>query len=90
MIKELFEKQRALMITGLGLIVLFVVLMAASLFDTAEISGVNRWVKPMKFAVSIALYLLTLAIYLYFISGREPAKISLVGARLRRWSAKSF
>ncbi len=74
MIKELFNKQQPLMVTGFGFIVLFVVLMVVSLFDSIEITGVNRWIKPMKFASSIALYLLTLAIYLYFISGRERAK----------------
>lgn len=74
MIKELFNKQRPLMVTGFGFIVLFVVLTAIPLFDSTEITGVNRWIKPMKFASSIAFYLLTLAIYLYFISGCERAK----------------
>jgi hypothetical protein len=74
MIQELFNKQRPLMITGVGFILLFAVLTIISVFDSTEITGVNRWVKPMKFAVSIALYLLTLAIYLYFIDGRERAK----------------
>lgn len=74
MIKELFNKQRPLMITGLGFIALLIVLVIVSLFDSTEITGVNRWVKPMKFASSIAIYLLTLAIYLYFISGHERAK----------------
>ncbi|MCA1626132.1 MAG: hypothetical protein LC768_17725 [Acidobacteria bacterium] len=74
MIKELFNKQRPLMVTGFGFIVLFVALMIISLFDSMEITGVNRWIKPMKFASSIAIYLLTLVIYLYFISGRERVK----------------
>ena len=74
MIKELFNKERPLIITGFGFIALFVFLTVVSLFDATEITGVNRWIKPMKFAISIALYLLTLAIYLYFIGGRERAK----------------
>jgi len=74
MIKELFNKQRPLMVIGFTFVLLFVALMIASLFDSTEITGINRWIKPMKFASSIALYLWTLAIYLYFISGRELAK----------------
>ena len=74
MIKELFNKQRPLMVIGFTFVLLFVALTIVSLFDSTEITGVNRWIKPMKFASSIALYLWTLAIYLYFISGRELTK----------------
>lgn len=74
MIKELFNKQRPLMVIGFTFVLLFVALTIVSLFDSTEITGVNRWIKPMKFASSIALYLWTLAIYLYCISGRELAK----------------
>jgi hypothetical protein len=77
MIQELFNKQRPLMITGVGFIVLFVVLTIVSVFDSTEITGINRWIKPMKFAVSIALYLMTLAIYLYFIGERQRAKSAI-------------
>lgn len=74
MIKELFKNQRALMIVGFAHFLLFVVLAIVSQFDSTEIMGINRWIKPMKFAVSIAIYLWTLAIYLNYIRGWSRAK----------------
>lgn len=53
---------------------LFIILAIIAVFDSTEIMGVNRWIKPMKFTISPAIYLWTLAIYLYFINGRERAK----------------
>ena len=44
------------------------------MFDTAKILGINRWIKPMKFAMSIWVYLWTVAVYLYFVPGREGTK----------------
>lgn len=74
MFRELFEKQKPLMIVGFAHLLLFIVLAIISMFDSQEIMGINRWIKPMKFASSIVIYLWTLAIYLYFINGRERAK----------------
>jgi hypothetical protein len=74
MFKELMRDQRPLMIAGFAYLVLFVILAVVSAFDSTLILGINRWIKPMKFASSIGIYLLTLAIYLRFINGRERAK----------------
>ena len=53
-----------------GLLVLLIV----SLLDSYEILGINRWIKPMKFFMSVGTYLWTLAAYLYFVPGRTRAK----------------
>ena len=74
MIKELMRDQRPLVITGFAYLLFFIVLAIVSAFDSTQILGINRWIKPMKFASSIGIYLLTLAIYLRFITGRERAK----------------
>lgn len=42
---------------------LFVITILLSLFDTRLITGVNAWLKPMKFMVSITIYLWTIAWY---------------------------
>ena len=42
---------------------LLVVLLAAVAVDHAQVLGINRWIKPIKFAATIALYLATLAWY---------------------------
>lgn len=69
MIKELFKDQRILMTAGFVSFFCCVVLIAVSLFDATEILGVNRWIKPIKFFVSIAIFLWTTAVYLYFLKG---------------------
>src|SRR5688500_13945319 len=79
MIKELFEKQRALMIAGAISLVCFVVLAIVSLFDSTEILGINRWIKPMKFFISISIYVWTTAVYLYFLENYKKS------ARLISW-----
>lgn len=42
---------------------LLVVLAFAALLDDAQVMGIGRWIKPMKFAASIAIYLGALAWY---------------------------
>lgn len=80
MIKELFERQRPLMIAGVVSFVCFAILAVVSLFDATEILGINRWIKPMKFFISIAIFVWTTAVYLYFLKGYEKS------ARLISWS----
>jgi hypothetical protein len=73
MIKGLFERQRALMVAGTVSLICFLILAIISPFDSTEILGINRWIKPMKFFVSIAIYVWTLAIYLSFLKDYEKA-----------------
>ena len=49
------------MIAGVVCFVCFAVLAIVSLFDSTEILGINRWIKPMKFFVSIAIFVPTVA-----------------------------
>jgi len=62
----------------LGLAVLFVFL---AVVDPREILGVDRWIKPLKFALSIALYLGTLG----WILGQLPSATR--GVRMISWGA---
>ena len=73
MIKELFEKQRPLMMAGAISLVCFVIFAIISLFDPTEILGINRWIKPMKFFISIAIFVWTTAVYLNFLRGFEKS-----------------
>lgn len=77
--KEFFNKLRQaqplLIFSGFAFIALFLVLTAASVFDSTQILGINRWIKPMKFASTTVIYLWTLAIYLYFLDGFAKSKI---------------
>lgn len=83
--KEYFNKlrqeQRLLIFSGLAFAALFAALAVISIFDSTQILAINRWIKPMKFASSIAIYLWTLAIYLYFLQDFAKSKIVIaVGA----------
>jgi hypothetical protein len=73
MIKELFIKQKPLMIAGVVSLVCCAVLALLSLFDSTEILGINRWIKPMKFFVSIAIFVWTTAVYLNFLENYKKA-----------------
>ncbi|HSK74628.1 MAG TPA: hypothetical protein VK892_23210 [Pyrinomonadaceae bacterium] len=70
---DLWRKQTPLMLTGFGFIVLFLILAVLSLFDSQQILGINRWIKPMKFAVATVIFLWTVAVFLYFLRGYEKS-----------------
>jgi hypothetical protein len=82
MMKRLFERQKLLIVAGAVSFALFLALAVVSLFDATEVAGVNRWIKPMKFTISPAIYLWTLAVYLYFIEGRERAKKTIASGAI--------
>lgn len=73
MIKELFKNQKPLMIAGAISLLCFVILAIIALFDSTQILGINRWIKPMKFFISIAIFVWTTAIYLNFLRGFEKS-----------------
>jgi len=50
--------------TGLGFIGLGIITLILIFFDSTQVSGINRWIKPTKFAFSIGLYIITL-IYVF-------------------------
>jgi hypothetical protein len=70
----LIKNQRPLLLAGVAGLILFLVVAMLSLFDSTQILGINRWIKPMKFASSITIYFLTLAVYLHLLNGYEKAK----------------
>src|SRR5687767_4238854 len=52
---------------------LFLVLVPAALLDPATILGINRWIKPMKFAISIAIFLATMTWLLGYLRESDRA-----------------
>jgi hypothetical protein len=71
--RELWREQRVLIAGGLAFMGLLLILAVVSLLDSEQILGINRWIKPMKFSVSITIYLWTLAVFLYFLPGYEKS-----------------
>jgi hypothetical protein len=71
MIAKLFDSQRPLMVAGVVSFVLFMAMIALAFADATEVLGINRWIKPMKFYISISIFVWTMAVYLNYLNGRE-------------------
>jgi hypothetical protein len=75
-LRELYRSNPALTITGWLNWILAAVLIVAVQFDSRTILGINPWIKPIKFSISIAIYVWTLAWYLRYLAGRRrPVRI---------------
>jgi hypothetical protein len=74
MFKELFKSQRPLMIAGAVSLACFIILALVAPFASTEVLGINRWIKPMKFFISITIFVWTVAIYLNFLKGYEKSE----------------
>ena len=61
--REWRSRQPLLFNTAVAHAALFALCVILAMFDDTRITGVNRWIKPMKFAVSIAIYLASMAWY---------------------------
>ncbi|WP_437741059.1 hypothetical protein WME73_37040 [Sorangium sp. So ce302] len=59
-IEELLRRSPVLFMAAAAHVALLVVLLAAAPLDARLVMGVNPWIKPAKFAASIAIYLLTI------------------------------
>jgi hypothetical protein len=76
MIAELFREHRPLMVAGAISFICFLILSVVMLFDSTRVLGINRWIKPIKFFISIAFFLWTVAVYLRYLKGHS--KLSAV------------
>lgn len=71
MLSSLFRDQRHAMVSGTVWFAGFLITAALVFVDDTPLLGINRWIKPAKFFVSIALFMWTMGVYLYFLKGRE-------------------
>lgn len=80
---ELYKRNRVLTVAGWLMIVLLVLAMIIAPFDKRTIMGINPWIKPMKFMVSIAIYLWTLAWFSAYVSHfRKTLNVITFGAAI--------
>ncbi|MBO0722818.1 MAG: hypothetical protein J2P41_18480 [Blastocatellia bacterium] len=73
-ISELRRRNPLLFGLGVAHLVLFCLMLLISPFDHRTVMGINPWIKPMKFAISIAIYALTMAWILGELPMRDVAK----------------
>jgi hypothetical protein len=71
---NLWQAQRPLIMAGVGFMLAASVLALLMQLDSSQITGVNRWLKPLKFSLSAGIFLLTVAVYLFFLPGFEALK----------------
>jgi hypothetical protein len=74
LIHELRARNPLLFDVGAAHIILLLIMMVIAPFDGRQVMGINPWIKPMKFAASIAIYLLTMGWLLYELPLREKVK----------------
>src|SRR5215207_3350662 len=80
---ELYRRNRVLAVLGWLHIATLAVLLLIAPFDTRTILGLNPWVKPSKFLVSIAAYVWTLAWLTRYVSAyRRSVRVISWGTAL--------
>lgn len=57
----------ALYYCGLGHLALLTLMLVIVQFDHRQLAGINLWIKPIKFAISIAIYCLTWPLFLQYL-----------------------
>jgi hypothetical protein len=74
MLHQLIARDRLVGTAAVAFLVLFVALAVIAPFDGRLVTGVNPWIKPMKFAVSIAIFLATIAWFMPELGPRPRAR----------------
>ena len=80
MIRELHHRDPLLFLTGAFMLLLLVVSTLLSIGDTRLVAGINPWIKPMKFMVSVTIFLWTIA---WFMPETAPRRF---GRAFVRWT----
>lgn len=68
-LRTVHRADRVLSITGWIQVALLASVLLVAPFDSREILGINPWIKPIKFLVSVALYVWTVAWFLRYLAG---------------------
>ena len=71
MIRRLFRERPVAMTGGTVAFACFLVMAVFVMVDNTQFLGIDRWVKPAKFFISIAIFLWTVGAYLYFLPESE-------------------
>lgn len=74
MLRLLIARDRLVGTAAVAFLALFVALAVIAPFDGRLITGINPWIKPMKFAISIAIFLATIAWYTSELQPRPRAR----------------
>jgi hypothetical protein len=78
-ITEMHSRDSILTKASLVHLVLFALFSGLILVDSRTLLGLNVWIKPMKFALSIAVYMLTLALIMKYVKNVRVQKFVSYG-----------
>lgn len=79
LIAEAFRRNRLLSSIAAIHLLLFLLFIPAAAFDATQILGVSRWIKPLKFAISIAIFTGTMAWLLAYLQQSRRAVAAVSG-----------
>ena len=71
---EIKTRNRLLYLAGLIHAILFLLFFFLYFLDNRHVLNINPWIKPMKFALSITIYLWTFGWLLYYLPNPRFAK----------------
>jgi hypothetical protein len=69
LLKEIYRRDKVLALTGWFHLLLLVLILCIAPFDSRTVMGINAWIKPLKFTISIVIYLWTMAWFLDYLTG---------------------
>jgi hypothetical protein len=72
-VAEIYRRNPVLALTGWLMLALTFVMLCIAPFDSRTITGINPWIKPLKFTISITIFVWTLAWFLEYLSNRRWA-----------------
>ena len=75
LLAEIHRRSALLSIVGWANLGLALVLLGGVAFDSRLILGINPWIKPLKFALSIAIYVFTVALLLHGMKDAAPGAV---------------
>lgn len=74
LVSEARRRSPVLFWTSVGHLVLLALMLGAAPFDARTVLGINPWIKPIKFAVSNSIYMLTVGWLLFHLPAAEKVK----------------
>lgn len=71
---EVFVRDPFLYRVGLSMFIISVLLVVPLSLDNRLMLGINPWIKPIKFCISVSIYTFTIAWFLYYIRSHKRIK----------------
>lgn len=85
-LSPLWNRSPVLTATGAGHLLLALVFLALALIDSRQFLGANLWFKPLKFALSIGMFTLTLAWFWPELDPRNQFTLIAKGIAIAMWT----